>query len=113
MRFTDKVCANEMNRKSPISIRVVIWHFQIFPQQIVHILDPSELHRPEDVTFAEKSLDKFRDYTVYENDPISERVLQTYKQMHKNQTVDFVRGKYRFGCVSFPIFQPKKADHQK
>lgn len=65
----------------------------IFFQQIVNILDPSELHRPEEVSFAEKDLDKFRDYTVYENDPISARVLQTYKEMHKNQTVNFVRGK--------------------
>lgn len=62
-------------------------------QQSVSILDPSELHRPEEILFAEKDLDKFRDYTVNEDDPISARVLQTYKNMHKNQTVDFVRGK--------------------
>lgn len=93
------------NRPFP---HVFLHFFKNFLQQIVHILDPSELHRPEDVTFAEKSLDRFRDYTVYENDPISERVLQTYKQMHQNQTVDFVRGKYRFGYVSFPIIQPKR-----
>lgn len=66
----------------------------LFSQKLVNILDPSELHRPEGVAFAEKDLDKFRDYTVNDNDPISLRVLNTYKQMHKNQTVDFVRGKY-------------------
>lgn len=60
-------------------------------------MDPSELHRPEAISFAEKDLNKFRDFTVYENDPIAERVLQTYKQMHRNQTVDFVRGKFSNG----------------
>lgn len=68
--------------------------FLFCEQQIVNILDPSELHRPEAISFAEKDLNKFRDFTVYENDPIAERVLQTYKQMHRNQTVDFVRGKF-------------------
>lgn len=57
-------------------------------------MDPSELHRPEEISFAEKDLNKFRDFTVYENDPIKERIRLTYKQMHQNQTVEFVRGKW-------------------
>lgn len=76
----------------------IFFHFSNFLisnlQQSVSILDPSELYRPEEVLFADKDLDKFRDYTVDENDPISARVLETYKKMHKNQTVDFVRGKF-------------------
>lgn len=66
-------------------------------QQHVNLLDPSDIYRPDKVEFADKDLDKFRDYTVVENDPISERVFQTYKVMHDNQTVDFVQG-------SFPQF---------
>lgn len=56
------------------------------------ILDPSELLRPE-LKFAEKPVAQFRDYTIDENDPIKERVRLTYKAMHTNQTVDFVRGR--------------------
>lgn len=56
----------------------------------IQLIDPSELLRPE---FAEKELFKFRDYTVDENDPLKERVRNTYRQMHLNQTVDFVKGK--------------------
>lgn len=63
-------------------------------QQTVNCFDPSDLYRPENVSFAEKDLSKFRDYTVHDNDPKTERVLRTYKQMHTNQTVDFVRGKF-------------------
>uniref|UniRef100_A0A336L865 Inositol oxygenase n=1 Tax=Culicoides sonorensis TaxID=179676 RepID=A0A336L865_CULSO len=58
-----------------------------------HLLDPSELLRPEP-EFADKALSKFRDYTVDENDPIKERVRRTYRLMHKNQTVDFVLSRY-------------------
>lgn len=54
------------------------------------MIDPSELHRPE---FADKDLTKFRNYDVDENDPIKERVRRTYRLMHQNQTVDFVKGK--------------------
>lgn len=62
-------------------------------QQLVNILDPSDVYRPDHISFADKELEKFRDYTVTENDPISERVFQTYSLMHRNQTVDFVKGK--------------------
>lgn len=55
------------------------------------MVDPSEVLRPE-VKFAEKEIVKFRDYTVDETDPIKERVRKTYHEMHKNMTVEFVRG---------------------
>lgn len=58
----------------------------------VMMIDPSELLRPES-EYAEKDLSKFRDYSVDENDPLKERVRQTYRAMHLNQTVDFVKGK--------------------
>lgn len=57
-----------------------------------HLLDPSELVRPEP-KFAKKEITKFRRYSVDDTDPIKERVRRTYKLMHQNQTVDFVRGK--------------------
>lgn len=57
--------------------------------QTPSMIDPSELLRPE-IKFAEKS--KFRDYSVDETDPLKERVRMTYRQMHLNQTVDFVKG---------------------
>ncbi|KAK9876115.1 hypothetical protein WA026_011232 [Henosepilachna vigintioctopunctata] len=63
----------------------------------VYCIDPSELLRPE-VKFADKSLSQFRDYSVDENDPIKERVRQTYVQMHTHQTVDFVREKMDKWC---------------
>jgi len=57
----------------------------------IHLTDPSELLRPE-LTFVKKEVGKFRDYSVDENDPIKERVRQTYRQMHLNMTVSFVQG---------------------
>jgi hypothetical protein len=38
---------------------------------------------------------KFRDYTIDPTDPLKERVRRTYHDMHKNQTVEFVRSKVR------------------
>lgn len=57
-----------------------------------HLIDPSELLRPEP-DFADKGISKFRDYTVDENDPLKERVRRTYQLMHKFQTVDYVKRK--------------------
>ena len=54
-------------------------------------VDPSELLRPE-FTFAGKEISKFRDYSIDESDPLKERVRQTYRHMHLNQTVAFVTG---------------------
>ena len=53
-------------------------------------MDPSELLRPES-KFIDKS--KFRDYSVDDADPLKERVRMTYRKMHLNQTVDFVKGR--------------------
>jgi len=64
---------------------------RFYEKELINILDPSELHRPE---FAQKDLMAFRDYSVDENDPIKERVRRTYRQMHLNQTVDFVKGRH-------------------
>lgn len=47
--------------------------------------------RPEPA-FADKEISKFRDYTVDPTDPLKERVQRTYREMHLNQTVDFVKG---------------------
>lgn len=58
-----------------------------------HLIDPSELLRPEP-EFADKCVTKFRDYTIDENDPLKERVRQTYRLMHLNQTVNYVKGQY-------------------
>lgn len=56
-----------------------------------HLIDPSELLRPE-LDFADKNLSKFRDYTIDDEDPIKKRVRETYRKMHLNQTVEFVEG---------------------
>lgn len=55
-----------------------------------HVIDPSELLRPEP-DFTEKGVSKFRDYTIDETDPLKEMVRKTYRNMHQNQTVDFVK----------------------
>lgn len=55
-------------------------------------IDPSELLRPE-LKFADKNISKFRDYSVDETDPLKERVRNTYRMMHLNQTMDFVKSK--------------------
>lgn len=55
-------------------------------------MDPSDVYRPDIPTFADKDVNQFRDFTVKENDPITQRIFQTYIQMHTNQTVDFVKG---------------------
>lgn len=57
----------------------------------MYLIDPSELLRPEP-KFASKDVGAYRDYTVDPDDPIQERVRQTYLDMHTNQTVDFVKG---------------------
>ncbi|GIY61903.1 inositol oxygenase [Caerostris extrusa] len=54
----------------------------------VHILDPSELYRPEI-----KKIEDFREYSDEKNDPIQMRVRETYLKMHTFQTVDFVKNK--------------------
>lgn len=54
----------------------------------VFILDPSEHFRPET---NGKELEEFRRYSEEEECYIQKRVKRTYYQMHKNQTVDFVR----------------------
>jgi hypothetical protein len=43
----------------------------------------------------DKPVSKFRDYTIDPSDPLKERVRRTYHEMHKNQTVDFVKAKVR------------------
>lgn len=58
-------------------------------QQIL-MLDPSEHFRPE--THG-KAVDAFRKYSHDEDDYIQRRVKYTYYQMHKFQTVDFVRSR--------------------
>lgn len=59
----------------------------------VDLIDPSELQRPEP-KYADKELSKFRDYSIDENDPLKERVRKTYRDMHFNQTVDFVKSRH-------------------
>jgi len=60
-------------------------------QQQPKVIDPSELLRPEP-DFTQKGISKFRDYTIDETDPLKEQVRKTYRLMHLNQTVDFVKG---------------------
>lgn len=55
--------------------------------------------RPEP-TFADKNPSKFRDYSIDTTDPLKERVRQTYRQMHLNQTVDFVKGKDIWAAIN-------------
>ncbi|XP_044762687.1 inositol oxygenase [Coccinella septempunctata] len=71
--------------------------FLIGEKDALHYIDPSELLRPE-VTFAKKNLSHFRDYTEDKDDPLKERVKQTYKLMHTHQTVDFVNEKTQKWC---------------
>jgi len=65
---------------------------RIIESKQIDLIDPSELLRPE-CFFAEKNISKFRDYTIDTNDPLKERVRETYRLMHLNQTVDFVKGR--------------------
>ncbi|KAG4076087.1 hypothetical protein HA402_011433 [Bradysia odoriphaga] len=58
----------------------------------VNYIDPSELMRPEPA-FVDKEISKFRDYTIDPTDPLKDRVQRTYREMHLNQTVDFVKGR--------------------
>lgn len=55
------------------------------------ILDPSECYRPE-----QKKMDDFRYFGIDENDYIQKRVKETYKKMHNNQTVEFVRDRMAY-----------------
>lgn len=66
---------------------------RLIVDQNPHFIDPSELLRPEPA-FADKCLTKFRDYSIDEEDPVKKRVRDTYRQMHLNQTVDFVLGRH-------------------
>lgn len=55
----------------------------------VSVLDLSELYRPE--VYNGKQSDEFRRYSDDAEDEIQRRVRRTYYNMHKNQTVEFVR----------------------
>lgn len=58
-------------------------------------MDPSDIYRPDlPATFAHKDVEHFRNFSVTADDPIKQRILETYKLMHKNQTVDFVQGNF-------------------
>jgi inositol oxygenase len=59
-----------------------------------HLIDPSELLRPEP-DFADKCLTQFRDYSIDESNPLKEMVRKTYRLMHLNQTVDYVKDRHR------------------
>jgi inositol oxygenase len=63
----------------------------------VRVFDPSEHFRPEDIykdlELHGKQVDEFRRYTDDGEDHIQQRVRRTYYAMHKNQTVEFVRGR--------------------
>lgn len=63
---------------------------QCYSPQRVMCLDPSEHFRPET---NGKAVDDFRRYSEEEEDEIQQRVKRTYYMMHRNQTVDFVRGR--------------------
>jgi len=41
--------------------------------------------------FVQKDVSEFRDYTIDDTDPVKERVRRTYRLMHLNQTVDYVK----------------------
>lgn len=82
--------------------------------EAISMIDPSELHRPEN------DCNNFRRYsnnvscqqdstssiikvryvisTLQDQDPIQQRVRQTYRQMHLNQTFEFVRAKLESWC---------------
>ncbi|XP_046386086.1 inositol oxygenase [Ischnura elegans] len=68
----------------------------MIPEKVM-ILDPSEQLRPE-AAFAKKPLKAFRDYSIDPNDPIKERVRQTYTQMHTHMTMDFVKQQHKKWC---------------
>ncbi|KAL9883171.1 myo-inositol oxygenase [Glossina fuscipes fuscipes] len=67
---------------------------RLLQEHKIDFIDPSELLRPE-TSFADKCLSKFRDYTIDAADPLKERVRLTYRQMHLNQTVDFVKNRHK------------------
>ncbi|XP_007094075.2 inositol oxygenase isoform X1 [Panthera onca] len=61
--------------------------------------DPSLVYRPDVDPEAAKDKGSFRNYT---SGPLLDRVFATYKLMHTQQTVDFVRKKHtQFGGFSY------------
>ncbi|KAJ8678473.1 hypothetical protein QAD02_014260 [Eretmocerus hayati] len=63
--------------------------------QSAQIFDPSEKLRPEKV-YNGKSECQFRDYSEDADDPIKERVRETYRKMHTYQTVEFVKSRMNY-----------------
>ena len=45
--------------------------------------------------FVQKDVSEFRDYTIDDKDPVKERVRRTYRLMHLNQTVDYVKSELK------------------
>lgn len=77
-------------------------HTPTFPQLLspsILMLDPSEIFRPELVEI--ESNWQFRNFSSNSDDPLMQTVNQTYKDMHTNQTVDFVREKVKL-LVKYP-----------
>uniref|UniRef100_A0A452URW1 Inositol oxygenase n=1 Tax=Ursus maritimus TaxID=29073 RepID=A0A452URW1_URSMA len=61
--------------------------------------DPSLVYRPDVDPEVAKDKGRFRNFT---SGPLLDRVFATYKQMHTQQTVDFVRKKHtQFGGFSY------------
>lgn len=56
------------------------------------MIESSEITRQK-IAFRDQNVAKFRDYTINPKDEIKERVRKTYFEMHKNMTVDLVKGK--------------------
>ena len=79
------------------------------PLQVV-ILDPSQIHRPEEnykeyndfiVSRTDKSDNDFRNFNVNLQTDV---VYNTYALMHKNQTLDFVKRKVCFEITRIYLF---------
>ncbi|CAG9803560.1 unnamed protein product [Chironomus riparius] len=54
-------------------------------------MDISDFKINGQLDFVQKDVSEFRDYTIDDKDPVKERVRRTYRLMHLNQTVDYVK----------------------
>lgn len=67
------------------------------PPMGIHLLDPSELHRPEskyqDLNCLKRTQKEESEFRQYQDNLQTEKVKETYRLMHTHQTLDFVNEK--------------------
>ncbi|KAF7496432.1 Inositol oxygenase [Sarcoptes scabiei] len=88
---------NQQDVPNDRNVRKLSWR-QNGSDQVFYI-DPSEHFRPET-----KAIESYRNYSTNQENHIQKRVFETYRLMHKNQTIEFATNRFKY-WTQFNKFQ--------